>query len=169
MFWARFSASDNFMIPSCSLVEARMTRTSRARIRPFTRICCCRIKYSPAGAERVRTTPWFCYRNSSSRSPQMEARGALVNLPACEQREDRSVAWPEPRGKLYPTTRIAARCFSAFMAMAAPPRNEPCVLRSRRYRRAWRPLSRSAARLWRIRKKLRGRRLANQSRRSAVA
>src|SRR5436189_4053318 len=33
------------MTPSCSLVEPMVTRTSRARIRPFTRICCCRISY----------------------------------------------------------------------------------------------------------------------------
>ena len=35
------------MTPSCSPVDPRMTRTSRARIRPFTRICGCRLDLSP--------------------------------------------------------------------------------------------------------------------------
>src|SRR5437773_1364267 len=35
------------MTPSCSLVDPIMTRTSRARIRPFTRICGCRLDQSP--------------------------------------------------------------------------------------------------------------------------
>ena len=35
------------MTPSCSPVDPIMTRTSRARIRPFTRICGCRLDQSP--------------------------------------------------------------------------------------------------------------------------
>jgi len=40
-------ASFNRMTPSCSLVDPIMTRTSRARIRPFTRICGCRLDQAP--------------------------------------------------------------------------------------------------------------------------
>src|SRR5687767_4759075 len=40
------------MTPSCSLVDPRMTRTSRARIRPFTRICDCRLNQSSWPATR---------------------------------------------------------------------------------------------------------------------
>src|ERR1039457_736336 len=40
------------MTPSCSPVDARMTRTSRARIRPFTRICGCRLNQSSWPAKR---------------------------------------------------------------------------------------------------------------------
>ena len=43
---------DSFMTPSCSLVDPRMTRTSRARIRPFTRICDCRLNQSSWPATR---------------------------------------------------------------------------------------------------------------------
>ena len=35
------------MTPSCSPLAPIMTRTSRARIRPFTRICGCRLDLSP--------------------------------------------------------------------------------------------------------------------------
>jgi hypothetical protein len=35
------------MTPSCSPVEPKITRTSRARIRPFTRNCCCRLNQAP--------------------------------------------------------------------------------------------------------------------------
>ena len=96
MPWARLMASDNFITPSCSLVEPRMTRTSRARIRPFTRICCCRIDYLRAGDEGVRLTPSFLLSQSPV-APTLE-RAALGNLRACEERVDRSAAWPEPRG-----------------------------------------------------------------------
>jgi len=34
-------------MPSCSPVDPKMTRTSRARIRPFTRNCCCRLNQAP--------------------------------------------------------------------------------------------------------------------------
>src|SRR5437016_649736 len=34
------------MTPSCSPVDPMITRTSRARIRPFTRICDCRLSQS---------------------------------------------------------------------------------------------------------------------------
>src|SRR6266576_2984241 len=48
------------MTPSCSLVDAIMTRTSRARIRPFTRICGCRLDQFPqrrnGSAPRRRVT-----------------------------------------------------------------------------------------------------------------
>jgi hypothetical protein len=48
------------MTPSCSLVDPIMTRTSRARIRPFTRICGCRLDQSPqrqsGSAPRRRVT-----------------------------------------------------------------------------------------------------------------
>jgi hypothetical protein len=47
MPWALRKASDNFMMPSCSPVDPKMTRTSRARIRPFTRNCCCRLNQAP--------------------------------------------------------------------------------------------------------------------------
>src|SRR5688572_17017331 len=40
------------MTPSCSLVAPRITRTSRARIRPFTRICDCRLNQSSWPATR---------------------------------------------------------------------------------------------------------------------
>src|SRR5215216_6273277 len=40
-------ASVKRMTPSCSPEDAIMTRTSRARIRPFTRICGCRLDQSP--------------------------------------------------------------------------------------------------------------------------
>src|SRR5256886_7675533 len=35
------------MTPSCSPEDPIMTRTSRARIRPFTRICGCRLNQAP--------------------------------------------------------------------------------------------------------------------------
>ena len=35
------------MTPSCSPLEPKITRTSRARIRPFTRNCCCRLNQAP--------------------------------------------------------------------------------------------------------------------------
>src|SRR5206468_1556589 len=47
MPWALRKASDNFMTPSCSPVDPKITRTSRARIRPFTRNCCCRLNQAP--------------------------------------------------------------------------------------------------------------------------
>src|SRR5437773_6556966 len=47
MLWALRKASDNFMMPSCSPVDPKITRTSRARIRPFTRNCCCRLNQAP--------------------------------------------------------------------------------------------------------------------------
>jgi hypothetical protein len=47
MLWALRKASDNFMTPSCSPVDPKITRTSRARIRPFTRNCCCRLNQAP--------------------------------------------------------------------------------------------------------------------------
>jgi len=39
------------MTPSCSPVDPMITRTSRARIRPFTRICSCRFSLLPARRE----------------------------------------------------------------------------------------------------------------------
>src|SRR5205807_2442072 len=35
------------MTPNCSPVDPMMTRTSRARIRPFTRYCGCRLNQAP--------------------------------------------------------------------------------------------------------------------------
>src|SRR5881394_3982889 len=50
------------MTPSCSPVDPMMTRTSRARIRPFTRICCCRLNQSswPAPREVNRSAVFIC-------------------------------------------------------------------------------------------------------------
>src|SRR6266404_7265030 len=54
------------MMPSCSPVDPKMTRTSRARIRPFTRNCCCRLNQSPGRRRReCAATSYF----SSSQSP----------------------------------------------------------------------------------------------------
>src|SRR5438552_18093059 len=57
-------ASDNFMTPSCSPVDPKMTRTSRARIRPFTRNCGCRLNQAPGlpngSAPQTRV---YLYRN----------------------------------------------------------------------------------------------------------
>src|ERR1700731_1382537 len=55
------------MTPSCSLVDPRMTRTSRARIRPFTRICGCRLNQSswPVTREVDRDAVFYfppCFR-----------------------------------------------------------------------------------------------------------
>jgi len=62
--WALRKASDNFMMPSCSPLEPKMTRTSRARIRPFTRNCCCRLSQAPCRRNAsVPSRRIFLHRN----------------------------------------------------------------------------------------------------------
>ena len=55
--WGNMMGKEKDMKARCKMMEARKTRTSRARIRPFTRICCCRSSSLRAGDEGVRLTP----------------------------------------------------------------------------------------------------------------
>ena len=64
------NASFSFMTPSCSPLDPRMTRTSRARIRPFTRICGCRLDQSPQrrnGSAPGRRVPFIAISGVSIR------------------------------------------------------------------------------------------------------
>jgi len=74
MPWALRKASDNFMTPSCSPVDPKITRTSRARIRPFTRNCCCRLNQAPArrngSAPQRRISIYRISRHPLRRTPE---------------------------------------------------------------------------------------------------
>jgi hypothetical protein len=61
------------MTPSCSPEAPIMTRTSRARMRPFTRICGCRLNQAPdrrnGSAPRRRISIYRNFRHPPRRTP----------------------------------------------------------------------------------------------------
>jgi hypothetical protein len=61
------------MTPSCSPEDPIMTRTSRARIRPFTRICGCRLDQSPqrrSGSAPRAVLHYRNFRRQHSQTPE---------------------------------------------------------------------------------------------------
>src|SRR6266404_1577302 len=85
------------MTPSCSPLEPKMTRTSRARIRPFTRNCCCRLNQSPGRRRReCAATSYF----SSSQSPASTwgvSRNTLHRR-SCDDCDKGPAIFREPKG-----------------------------------------------------------------------
>src|SRR6266487_621451 len=85
------------MMPSCSPLEPRITRTSRARIRPFTRNCCCRLNQSPGRRRReCAATSYF----SSSQSPASTWGIGLNTLRrrSCDDCDNGPAIFREPKG-----------------------------------------------------------------------
>ena len=72
------------MTPSCSPVDPRMTRTSRARIRPFTRICGCRFELAPNRRSRSAPHRRISISRNSRRPPSVNA-WALYPRHGCDR------------------------------------------------------------------------------------
>src|SRR4029453_14613483 len=85
------------MTPSFSPGDPIMTRTSRARIRPFTRICGCRFELAPGrrsgSAPRRRIS---IYRNSQRHPRQTPGHSNLAT--AAIHRDEELALYREPKG-----------------------------------------------------------------------
>src|SRR5438874_22994 len=97
MPWALRKASDNFMTPSCSPLEPKMTRTSRARIRPFTRNCCCRLNQSP-GRRRRECAATSYFSSSQSPAPAWGIGRNTLRRRSCDDCDNGPAIFREPKG-----------------------------------------------------------------------
>ena len=91
-------ASDNFMTPSCSPVDPMITRTSRARIRPFTRTCSCRIQ-TPFSETRVLRIAVVSFSQSRHRLETTAEHSTSMQL----RRPHRGARNSASRGKVVAT------------------------------------------------------------------
>jgi hypothetical protein len=140
------------MTPSCSPVDPIMTRTSRARIRPFTRICGCRLDQSPQrrnGSAPRRRVPFIAISGVSIRKRQ-----ALILRHGCDspQRSAR-IKVRKPKRSCRQQFRAGKvklgtiTCRSPEITLPGGRQSAPCAPRTQPHRLALNRLLRPMARV----------------------
>ena len=139
------------MTPSCSRVDPIMTRTSRARIRPFTRICGCRLDLSPQqrnGSAPRRRIPFIAISGVGIRKRQ----GTLLRHGCDSPQRSARIKLRKPKRSCRQQFRagkiklVTIRCHFPEITLAAGRQSALCAPRTQPHRLAltpeWPPMAR---------------------------
>jgi hypothetical protein len=152
-----------------------MTRTSRARIRPFTRICGCRLDQSPHrrnGSAPRRRVPFIAISGVGIRKRQGTHSSPRVRFTATKCSHLKFASRREVVGNNLALARSNSQRLVVDLpeiTLAAGRQSALCAPRTQRHRLALNPAWLPMARVSPLRKKWRDRRSQYQSRTRVVA
>jgi hypothetical protein len=162
------------MTPSCSPVDPRMTRTSRARIRPFTRICGCRLDQSPQ-RQNGSAPPAVFHLSQFPASAFANARTLILRHGCDSPQRSARIKVRKPKRSCKQQSRtgkvklVTIGVGPQRIIFPAGRQSAPCAPCTQRHRRALNRLLLPMARVSRLRRKWRGRQSRYQSQTRVVA